>query len=191
MRTRRPGGIGRMPGIARTLSDRARPSRDPQADIDAAEAAAAQLGLGGLFGTLREAVERLGQASGGGEKTIDVGGREGRMVFGYSVRMGLDGAAEPFGNVADNGRAPDAAAPRQPIIDVYADGADIVVVAELPGIGEADVSVALEDAALLIAAAGWRKRVDLPAAVAPDSLRRSCRNGILEVRLARLRGEAP
>jgi HSP20 family protein len=191
MRTRRPGGIGRMPGIARTLSDRARSSRDPQDDLNAAEAAATQLGLGGLFATLRETMERLGQASGGSEKTVEIGGREGRMVFGYSVRMGLDDAAEPFGNVADNGRAPDATAPRQPIIDVYADGADVVVVAELPGVAEADVSVTLEGAALLIFAAGWHKRVKLPAVVIPDSLRHSCRNGILEVRLARLLGESP
>ena len=185
-------GIGRMPSVARSLSERA---RAPQGDsatgaaaIDAAETAVSGLGigLGGLFAALREAAGKLGEAS----KTFDVGGQDGRVVFGYSVRT-LDGGAEPFGNLAPDGRAPDAAAPRQPIIDVHADGADIVVIAELPGVDEAGVAVALDGDALLITAPGWRKRLDLPAAVRPDSLRHTCRNGILDVRLARRDGMAP
>lgn len=184
MRTRRFGI-----GIARTLSERAR-TAPPAADIDAAQAGIEAVGLGGLFATLRSAMEQLGQTSGGGEKTIKLGGREGRMVFGYSVRVGLGGAAEPFGNVAESGPAPDAEAPRQPIIDVHSDVVDIVVIAELPGLGEADVTVKLDGRALLITAAGWRKEVTLPEAVVPASLRRSCRNAILEIRLARLGGEA-
>lgn len=181
MPPRRPGsGFARPPGIARTLSERDRASRIPPADI---RAGAAPFGLDTLFATLREAMEQLGQTSGGGEKTIDIGSREGRLVFGYSLRTG--GGAEPFGHVAEAGRAPDAAAPRQPIIDIHTDAAGIVVIAELPGLTDADVSVALDARRLLIAAAGWRKQVDLPEPVLPGSLRRSCRNGILEIRLAR------
>lgn len=190
MRTRRPNGIGRMPSVARSLSERAR-APQPAAEtgaaaIDAAEAAVSGLGigLGGLFAALREAAGKLGEAGG---KAPEAG--DGRVVFGYSVRT--LGGAEAFGNLAPDGSAPDAAAPRQPIIDVHAEGADIVVIAELPGVDEAGVAVALDGDALLITAPGWRKRLDLPAAVRPDSLRRTCRNGILEVRLARRDGAAP
>lgn len=192
MRTRRPMGIGRLPGIARSLSERARAPQPEAATgaaaIDAAEAAVTGLGLGELFSALRGVAAQLGEERG---KTFKIGGQDGRVVFGYSVRTGLEGSAEPFGNIAPDGRAPDAAAPRQPIIDVHADGTDIVVIAELPGVDAAEVAVEVQEGALLIAAPGWRKRLDLPGAVLADSLRRTCRNGILEVRLTRRGGGAP
>lgn len=191
MRTRRPGGIGRLPGLARTLNERDRASRTSQTDLPQTGPAQAGVnasigipGLDSLFATLRDAMERLGQA-GSGEKTIEIGGQEGRMVFGYSVRVGADGGAEPFGNVAEGGGTPETGAPRQPIIDIQTDAVDIVVIAEVPGLAETDVTVALQARTLLISAAGWRKQIELPEPVVPGSLRRSCRNGILEVRMTR------
>ena len=138
-----------------------------------------------MFGALREALEKLAQAAQTRAAASPAGGIRLQRADGSGRRRGGGAQRPPFGNVAENGRTPDAAAPRQPIVDLHADGPDIVVIAELPGVAEADMAVALDDGALLITAAGWRKRLALPAPVRPDSLRRSCRNGILEVRLAR------
>ncbi len=145
------------------------------------------------------------------------------MVFGYTVRMGLDGVtAEPFGDLADSesdsgsgpglgaGRdavaqaaaarqPPERQAPvrpsparpspvRQPIVELFEEAATIVVVAELPGADPAGLTCRVEGDALLIETDGarrYRKRVALPAAVAPGTLRHSFLNGILEVRLNR------
>ena len=89
-------------------------------------------------------------------RTVAPGGGNARMVFGYTLRMGPDGiAAEPFGHVpptyvpsahvppthVPSAHVPSAnasastAAPvaLQPIVEVYQDGATVVVIAELPG----------------------------------------------------------
>lgn len=173
--------------------------------------------LRGVFDRLAEAAEALGQAgeaawqgarqeSGrqdgpgprghGGSLPFTLGGRPGRAVFGYTVRMGLDGLrAEPFGDLpaeADDAAQPRAAAGRAPIVDVFEEGAEFRILAELPGVAAEDVTCTLSDAAshatLHITTTGearYAKAIDLPGPVVAGSLVQSCRNGILEVRLRR------
>lgn len=194
MPPRRPWGPGRMPGIARTLSERARAAAAPAADQADAPAA----GLATMLDGLRDLVEKLGtlgtETQEAATRGFSLGGKPGRVVFGYTMRTGPGGqaSAEPFGHVPEAGASPDRgpgqAAPRQPITDVFLDGADVVVVAEVPGAAAGDVALQVEDQALLIETGGplpYRKRVALLEAVTPASLRHSCNNGILEVRLAR------
>jgi HSP20 family molecular chaperone IbpA len=193
MSPRRPGIANRS--VARMMSDRAR--AQGAVAPNAAEGAATAQGHGLLDG-IRAIAEKLAdmakdgaaQHSGGGERSLDIGGREGRMVFGYTVRMGLDGAeAEPFGHVPPATPQPSGApAPRRPITDLFEEKAAIVVVVELPGAAEQDITLAVEDGALSVTTTGkhpYAARVDLPAAVEAAGMTRSLRNGILEVRLPR------
>jgi HSP20 family protein len=218
--------------VARRLSERARAQRAAQSPADqaATEAAAAPFidgsGFAGMVDALRGLVEQLARtaeqagsetdASGdaadapahGGAHSVTFGGGKGRMVFGYTLRMGEGGvSAEPFGDV------PDAAAPvagaarpskpaarepgrsqpaaRQPIVDVFEDDGAVVVVAELPGADPEGIVCQAEGSRLLIEAAGarrYRKEIALPVAVRADGMRQSFRTGILEVRLARADG---
>jgi HSP20 family protein len=116
----------------------------------------------------------------------------GRAVFGYTVRMGLDGLrAEPFGDLPpeESGQAPPrAAASRAPIVDVFEEEAELRILAELPGVSGEEVSCTLSAGTLHIATTGetrYSKAIDLPVPVVAGSLTQSCRNGILEVRLRR------
>ena len=80
----------------------------------------------------------------------------------------------------------------QPIVEVFEDGAAVIVVAELPG-ADPDAIVCQPDGRrLLIEASGvrrYRKDLALPVPVQTEGLQQSYRNGILEVRL--LRADAP
>jgi HSP20 family protein len=62
------------------------------------------------------------------------------------------------------------------------------VVAELPGVGPEDIHLELHDDILTIAAEHnqkkYRKEVLLPASFTVESMTQTCRNGILEVKLA-------
>jgi HSP20 family protein len=122
-------------------------------------------------------------------KSVELGSKGARMVFGYTLRMGLDGvSAEPFGDVPDTAATPAAQAARQPIVEVFEEPGSIVVVAELPGADPASLVCRVEGRTLLIEAGGarrYRKQVALPAAVRPGEPRQNFQNGILEVRLAR------
>lgn len=195
MPPRRPGIANRS--VARMMADRARAQG---AAPNAAEGGGATQGHGLLDG-IRAIAEKLAdmanqakdgsaQHSGGGERSLDIGGKEGRMVFGYTVRMGLDGAeAEPFGHVPPAALQPSgAAAPRRPITDLFEEAAALVVVVELPGAADNEITLAVEDGALAVTTTGkhpYGARVELPCAVDAAGMTRSLNNGILEVRLPR------
>jgi HSP20 family protein len=174
------------PSVARRMGQAASPPSDG--------------GLGGILGGLRELAEGLQRLSetgnseaGSGTREIDIGGAKGRMVFGYSLRVGAQGPqGEAFGHVPEHPATAPAEPPvRQPIVDVFEEADAIVVIAELPGIGEHEATARVEAGALLIETPPpnrYRKRVALPGPVEAAGLTMACRNGILEVRLPRQAG---
>ena len=99
-------------------------------------------------------------------------------------------------SVAEAGKpAASADAERQPMVDVIEEADSIVVIAEVPGASEADVTLSVDrDNRLRIATAPplrYGRTVPLTAAVDAAKMSFSCRNGILEVSLPRVeRGAA-
>jgi HSP20 family molecular chaperone IbpA len=170
-------------GVAKRMSERARAQRE--AEQPAAEAP----DIGGIFGGLRGLIDQLTKVTKEAGHTVELGGGKTKMVFGYTVRMGEDGIeAEPFGSVATES-APGAAAALQPITEVFADGDAIVVVAELPGADADGIVCRADGARLVIEASGgrrYRKEVKLPCPVSAHGIGQSYRNGILEVRMAKV-----
>ena len=146
--------------------------------------------LGELLGKLEEAGEKAATVS----HTGGLGSADGdhKAVYGVSVRFGIGGEpvrAEPFGNVsrdADTGEAV-VREVREPLVDVFEEEGQVLVVAETPGVASEDVRVELRDDVLSITADSddrrYSKEVLLPRACDPDSLTVSCNNGILEIRL--------
>lgn len=189
-------------GIARLLSEQARAAG--QANAGAPSNAVPDIGaaLRSLYDQFSATMQSLGaEAANGqtqtGEIPLGPDGR-GRAVFGYTVRVGLDGVrAEPFGDAPPApGAARAAGTPKQarparaPITDVFEEGDYLRIVAELPGASADAVRCTLREdgLALQIETASpplYAKTVALPAAGAAESLQQSCANGILEVRLAR------
>jgi HSP20 family protein len=105
------------------------------------------------------------------------------MGFTIVIRGGGSFPAGQFGVAPETGGA------LEPLIEVHEEEGEILVLAELPGVSEDQVRFDLEDGTLRIAASdGARRfvgRAELPP-VDPDSLRASCRNGVLEVRFRRI-----
>jgi HSP20 family protein len=195
---------GRPKSLSRHLSERAR-----AAGADAAPTAADIAGLGEsaaeIFGRLKDVFEQVVQAAGSpapqadapahqeGDIPFTLGGKQGRMVFGYTMRMGLDGLkAEPFGDIphsaSKKATASSRPAARAPIVDVFEEADQIRIVAELPGVASEDVACTLEGNTLQIETRKpprYSKSLALPCPVNPASLVQSCSNGILEIRINR------
>ncbi|MDP2726645.1 MAG: archaeal heat shock protein Hsp20 [Dehalococcoidia bacterium] len=158
-----------------------------------------ELGLGGLFkgiGGLFDLVSRMAEEGQGEEARsgeIDLGGKA-KAVYGISVKLGLGGkpVIEQFGNVRATAAGPEVAEVREPLVDVMDEGERIVVIAELPGVEADDIQVEVKDDILSLSAEGkyrkYSKEVLLPAAVESESLERSYKNGILELKLGKRRG---
>lgn len=85
---------------------------------------------------------------------------------------------------------------KEPIVDVFEDGDNVKVMAELPGVEENDVNLKIENNVLTISAdtpaRKYSKEVKLPTSIERDSVESKLRNGILEVKLRKAKdhGEA-
>ena len=157
------------------------------------------LGLGGLLGGLGTMLEKLGELAEKGKELHESGefgepGGKVRGVYGFNIKMGVGGEGvevQPFGNVRkdeETGRAT-VQEVREPMVDVFAEQDRVLVIAEMPGVGDEDVQLEVKDDILTIIAdkgkQKYRKEVLLPEAFTPDKMTHSCRNGVLEVRFTR------
>ncbi|MBU0999660.1 Hsp20/alpha crystallin family protein [Patescibacteria group bacterium] len=155
-----------------------------------------KLGLGGLFKSVEKLIDLAGELKEAGgeikkEGEIDLSNlKEGmKGVFGFSVKTAMGGKTivEPFGNVKKTPRGPKVEEEREPITDVFDEEEEIKVYAEMPGVNEEAISVDLKGDILEVRAVSkdrkYRKEILLPAKVKPETLEKSYKNGILEVRI--------
>jgi HSP20 family protein len=148
---------------------------------------------------LEQLREKLKQA-GGKEVLSDEEWRRGGVSISGSVRTrGILGEREyHMGTGMQPGRqprppkAPEPPEPPEmvePAVDVFTEPQEIIVVAEVPGIGLSDLELKIHNDKVLSlsthpgARRRYRKDVGLSAKVDASTLRATCRNGILEVRL--------
>lgn len=110
------------------------------------------------------------------------------LVMGFSMRMGEDGVPriEEFGNVkVQREGEPKVSKSREPLMDLVEEPRAVTITAELPGISEKELELKFEGKRLLIKADSkensFRKEVDLPTEVNPKEMKKSFKNGVLEL----------
>ncbi len=146
-------------------------------------------GLGdfvGILGNLVEAGEQ--QVNRTGEFKVKGLGDKAQGVYGVSVRVGIGGEphVERFGNIRATTEGAEVVDVREPLIDVFDEGDEIVVAAELPGVKEDAIEIEVRGDVLALSSSGERrysKEVLLPSPVDAASMKRSFKNGLLELRL--------
>ncbi len=146
--------------------------------------------LGGVAGQLQDLAEKGKDGVYEKQGEFAAKGGNARGVYGVSVKMGLGGAPsfQRFGNIQPTEKGPAVTDVREPLADVFDEESEVVVVAELPGASEEEISIAVEDRLLKIEAKGeirYAKEVELPAKVQAASAKKVCRNGLLEIRLTK------
>lgn len=119
----------------------------------------------------------------------------GPFVYGYSFSVGPDGKPKfrEFGNVRPTHELGTARptlsvqGEREPLVDVIPSEEEIKVVAELPGVEKSDIQLNVSEDSMSISVdtdtQKFRKELDLPLNVDPDSTKASYKNGVLEVTL--------
>ena len=149
-------------------------------------------GLGDLverLGALAEKSEELKQS---GVFDINTGGKDAKAVYGFSVKMGLGGdetKIEPFGNVRRNEQTGETVVHEvsEPLVDVLDENDHVLVLVELPGGGDEDLTLDLVgDILTLHAERGskkYHKEIVLPREFKTEQMERTCRNGICEIKL--------
>ena len=124
----------------------------------------------------------------------------GPFVYGYSMTVGPDGkpVIREFGNVKPSlKRTPFGLAKpklevkeeREPLVDTIVDEETVKIVAELPGVERSDINLEGSENTLTISVntphRKYKKELELPAEVDPDSSKATYKNGVLEVVLSR------
>lgn len=155
-------------------------------------------GLGGIFegiGSFINALAKM-QEKGGISETGEIKGLGGKAkgMYGFNIRTLANGTAkvEHIGHVVKKTpKGPVVEEVREPIADVFDEDDHILVVVELPGIEESDIKIDISgDIVTLSAERGekkYSKEVLLPCKVDEKSLTSSYKNGILEIKLERLK----
>lgn len=161
------------------------------------------VGFGGLLGGLGAILERFGELAEKGEqlnKTGELRDAAGQLkgIYGFNIKVGLgdDGGVkiEPFGNLRKDERTGQAVVDevREPLVDLFDEQDHVLVVAELPGVGDHEVQLDLKDDILTIAAElgdkKYRREVLLPESFTEGQMSRRCHNGMLEVRFTKRLG---
>lgn len=156
------------------------------------------LGLGNIFKGLGGFLDLLANMENSGQtdytqKGLIRGNERSKLrgVYGFNVHLGADGPrVSEFGNVRPQKGGPVFKDTREPLVDLFDEGAEIVAVVELPGVAEDAIAVRIEGQTLSIRAADevWRYHKDLPLqeAVRPETLHTRYRNGILELRVQKV-----
>lgn len=122
----------------------------------------------------------------------------GPFIYGYSLAIGPDKKPiiREFGNLKPSLRIRpweppfDLKEEREPLVDVIEGNAEIKVIAELPGVEKSDIKLLATENTLTIsvdtAKRKYQKELKLPAEIDPEKTKSTYKNGVLEVRLARI-----
>jgi len=154
------------------------------------------LGLGGIFKGLGDFLDALSNFTEAGEREyartgefkVKGLGEKGQGVYGFSVRTGIGGIphVERFGNIRAGEEGPVVAEVREPLVDIFDEDGEILVVAEIPGVSEEEIEVEAKDDVLSLETTGERKyekEILLPGPVSAKKMEKTFKNGILELRL--------
>jgi HSP20 family protein len=154
------------------------------------------LGLGGIFKGIEklmdlaaELKDKGGEIHKKGEIDLSHLNKGMKGVFGFSIKTAVGGkpVVESFGNIRKTPQGPKVEEEREPITDIFDEKNEIAVMAEMPGIGEENISLDLKGDILEIKATNsnrsYYKEILLPSKVRPETLTSSYKNGVLEVRI--------
>ncbi len=167
-----------------------------------------KLDLGKLLSSPDEVRERLDalreklKQAGGKETQTDEEWRQGVSVRGHVKTHGVLGEREyhigtgekPAWERRPTRKPPEPPEVVEPAVDVFDEAKEIVVVAEVPGVGLNDLELKVQDKVLSLstkskAGMNYRKDIELSSEVDADTLRTTWRNGILEIRLRKKDGK--
>jgi HSP20 family protein len=153
-------------------------------------------GLEGLFKGFEKLVDLAGklqdqnEINKEGEINLDHLKKGMKGVYGFTIKSAAAGGkptVETFGNIKKTPEGPKVEEEREPMTDMFDEKDEIVIIAEMPGIEENDITIDLKGDILDILAERntrkYHKELLLPAKVEKEKMKIKYNNGILEIRI--------
>jgi HSP20 family protein len=153
--------------------------------------------LGGIFKGISDLIslaDKVTKEAGEIKKVGEIKGlpKEAKGIYGFSIKTLAGGKPliETFGNIKKTPKGPVVEEIREPIVDVFDEKDHILVIVELPGVSEENIKINLEGDILKLSAENkerkYAKEVLLPSKVKKESMKSSYKNGMLELKLAKI-----
>lgn len=122
----------------------------------------------------------------------DMGTLTGPVFYGFNISTDKEGNLkfETFGNISPNAKTQQkhdnvGAFPDRYLVDVMEKGNEVVVIAEMPGADKNELTILASECELVIESQvkgkKYKKIVQLPKSVDPDTANAQLNNGVLEV----------
>lgn len=153
------------------------------------------LGLGGIFKGLGDFIKLLDDLTEKGEELRREGeiriGKETKGVYGFTIRTGIGGepTISSFGNIKRTPKGTVVEQELEPIVDVFDEKKEVLVLAEVPGVSEEKIEIQIKGDILTITAKDsqrkYYKEVVLPKDIDSGSLKTKYKNGVLEIRISK------
>lgn len=168
---------------------------------DISDEVKANVGLGELLKGLGNFVDLIQQMEAQGKAKISYTGEIKGLdkakglkgLFGIDIGIGDGGSAnvKSFGNISKKEKDLVLEEVIEPLVDIFEESDNILVVAELPGVNKDDFHFQVSGDILIIEATGrdrqYRKEMLLPAMVDPEGATTVIKNGIIEIRLPKIK----
>lgn len=150
-------------------------------------------GFANIIGKLGELAEK-GEAIHREGNFESAGGKDVRGSYGFSIKMGADGkssssspSVQPHKPAAAAPRRETAPAAREANVDVFAEGDELTIIAEMPGVPAENVRLDFDERKLRMtgdaARLKFQAEVELPIVCNPEDVAVTANNGLIEVRL--------
>ena len=151
------------------------------------------------LGKFIDLAERVEAAGGEIKKTGEIKGlgKDMRGIYGFSVRTGIEEKPkfQTFGNIKPTGKKTEKrrykiTETREPIVDVFDEKDQVLVVAELPGVSENSIKLDIKGDILSLEAddekRNFSKEILLPAKIDFENREKTFKNGVLEVKMKKI-----
>ncbi len=155
-------------------------------------------GFGGsIFKGIAELLDAVGGLAEKGEEFRREGeiniGRQVKGVYGVTIKTA--GGGEPvvstFGNIKKTPKGPKVSEEREPIIDVFDEKEEVRIIVEVPGVTEESIKTEIKGDVLTLEAKDadhkYYKEIVLPKEINPDTLKIKYKNGVLEIRINKIK----
>ena len=123
--------------------------------------------------------------------------KKGPIMYGFNIGFGPDGKPimDSFGNLEKEPISGQRKVrkTREPLVEVNEDQDQIIVIAEMPGVSKEDIELNATNRSItistekIVSGRSYFKEIDLPAAIDSDYAKARYTNGILEVRLKKIK----
>ena len=143
---------------------------------------------GGVFKGIADLLDAVGRLAEKGEEFSQAKG-----VYGVTIKTAIGGepVVSTFGNIKRTPKGPAVSPEREPIVDIFDEKEEVRIIGEVPGVTQESIKTEIKGDVLTLEAKDterkYYKEIILPKEVDPGTVRSTYKNGVLEIKINKVK----